>query len=468
MISKVQVPTPEGIVNQVLDYAGYTNDLYGKKVLENSCGEGNFLTQIVERYIDDCGIRELSREDIKAGLERDIVAYEIDEQKIDTCIHRLEEIGKRYNIESVNWNIKKQDFLKVGLKEKFDLIIGNPPYCTYHDLSDEERAFLRDNFESCQNGRFDYFYAFIEKSLNVLNTGGGLFYLVPFSLYRNKSAKALRKKLISKLRLVVDYSGINIFEKVTVSSTLIGYQKSVDTESFEYRRPSKDVVKEVQKETLGDIWIFETKPETKRFRFGDYYAVNNSVATQCNEAYLLNVINEDKDYAYTDTGEKLERALIKKAVSIRSSEKDLRIIFPYMYHVGRVKHYSNEEFEKKFPCISKHLMKYKDKLDNRDAAKNAKWFEYGRSQGLQHVESKNLVMSMIITNQVKIIEAGKGAVPYAGYVITAISQYDLDIAKKILESEDFINYVKEHGTPTTKTSYRISAKEIENYTIDDI
>lgn len=468
MISKVQVPTPERIVNQVLDYAGYTNELYGKTVLENSCGEGNFLAQIVERYIYDCEINDLSREDTKAGLERDIVAYEVDEKKIDICIHRLDSIGKRYNIESVNWNIKKQDFLKAELQEKFDFIIGNPPYCTYHDLSDEERNFLRENFETCQNGRFDYFYAFVEKSLNALNASGGLFYLVPFSLYRNKSAKALRRKLINKLRLVIDYSGINVFEKVTVSSTLIGYQKGLDTEYFEYRRPSEKVVKQVQKEALGDIWIFETKPKTKRFRFGDYYTVNNSVATQCNEAFLLNVTNEDRDYVYTDKGERLERALIKKAVSVRSSDKKLRIIYPYLYHSGKVKHFSNEDFEEKYPCISSHLMKYKDKLDGRDSAKSAKWFEYGRSQGLQHVGSKNLVMSMIITNRVKIIEADKDVVPYAGYVITAISRYDLDIAKKILESADFLNYVKEHGTPTTKTSYRISAKEIENYTVDNI
>lgn len=94
----------------MLDYAGYTNELYGKTVLENSCGEGNFLAQIVERYIYDCEINDLSREDTKAGLERDIVAYEVDEKKIDICIHRLDSIGKRYNIESVNWNIKKQDF----------------------------------------------------------------------------------------------------------------------------------------------------------------------------------------------------------------------------------------------------------------------------------------------------------------------------------------------------------------------
>lgn len=39
-------------------------------------------------------------------------------------------------------------------------------------------------------------------------------------------------------------------------------------------------------------------------------------------------------------------------------------------------------------------------------------------------------------------------------------------SKKILESKDFYEYVKEHGTPTTTKFYRISVKEIENYRFD--
>ena len=43
------------------------------------------------------------------------------------------------------------------------------------------------------------------------------------------------------------------------------------------------------------------------------------------------------------------------------------------------------------------------------------------------------------------------------------SQYTLDDAKRILESQDFMNYIKAYGTPTTKTSYRISTRDIKNF-----
>ena len=43
------------------------------------------------------------------------------------------------------------------------------------------------------------------------------------------------------------------------------------------------------------------------------------------------------------------------------------------------------------------------------------------------------------------------------------SAYELDDAEKILQSEAFYQYVKNVGTPTTETSYRISVKDIQNY-----
>lgn len=63
-------------------------------------------------------------------------------------------------------------------------------------------------------------------------------------------------------------------------------------------------------------------------------------------------------------------------------------------------------------------------------------------------------------------EAKPDAIPYAGYFIKTRqnSQYDLQFAKKILESNQFYEYVKNVGTPTTTTSYRVSVKEIEDFT----
>ena len=75
---KCQVPTPPEIVVQMLDHIGYTQNLYGKRVLENSCGTGNFLIEIVNRYIQDCIAHNYTFDQIKFGLSRDIHAFEKD------------------------------------------------------------------------------------------------------------------------------------------------------------------------------------------------------------------------------------------------------------------------------------------------------------------------------------------------------------------------------------------------------
>ena len=40
-----QIPTPREYVKTMLDLAGYTEELYGKTILENSCGEGGILVE---------------------------------------------------------------------------------------------------------------------------------------------------------------------------------------------------------------------------------------------------------------------------------------------------------------------------------------------------------------------------------------------------------------------------------------
>ena len=60
MNKKCQVFTPENYVKKLLDSIGYTKNLQGKKILENSCGDGNILVAIVQRYIDDGVLNGLS------------------------------------------------------------------------------------------------------------------------------------------------------------------------------------------------------------------------------------------------------------------------------------------------------------------------------------------------------------------------------------------------------------------------
>ena len=97
MNKKCQVFTPENYVRELLDSVGYTEHLYGRKILENSCGDGNILVAVVQRYIDDCVANGLSRTRIKNGLARDIYGVEIDPEQFQKCIENLNKVLEKNN-----------------------------------------------------------------------------------------------------------------------------------------------------------------------------------------------------------------------------------------------------------------------------------------------------------------------------------------------------------------------------------
>ena len=52
-LSKCQIFTPSHIVKYMLDKIDYTSNVFGKKIIDNSCGTGNILVEVVERFIAD-------------------------------------------------------------------------------------------------------------------------------------------------------------------------------------------------------------------------------------------------------------------------------------------------------------------------------------------------------------------------------------------------------------------------------
>ena len=219
--SKFQIFTPHDIVVKMLDEIGYIHDLYGKRILENSCGNGSFLLEIVQRYIADAQTKGLTTTEIKLGIESDIWAAELDEEKYNECICALNNLINKFGIDGVEWNIYNRDSLREPICGSFDFIVGNPPYLSYWDLPEEERAYLRRKYLSCNNGAFDYCFAFIEAAINQLSDNGKLSYIIPGSIFKTRSAKSLRKIIRPLVVKIVDYKEKIVFKNATTSPAII-------------------------------------------------------------------------------------------------------------------------------------------------------------------------------------------------------------------------------------------------------
>lgn len=466
MIKKCQVFTPAQNVKVLLDSVGYTKHLYGKKVIENACGDGNILTEIVRRYIVDSINEDKSVNDIKVGLENDVFGAEIDNFHYMNCLNNLNDIAKSYGIEGVIWNILNDDFLKHKFEFEFEFVIGNPPYITYRDLDDETRKYLKDNYESCKHGKFDYCYAFIEASILCLKDTGRLAYLIPSSIFKNVFAQELRNMILPYTSKIIDYTTQKLFENALTSSAILVCDKGTISPSIEYQDIANSLTYDLNKTALTEKWIFTQNkhlPKGKK-RFGDYFTAAISIATLLNEAYILKEYEIEE--SYIKVGDfKIESDLIRKGVSPRSLkyEKDELILFPYSYNGNNLVRYKREFFEENYPEATKYLQLYVEKLGDRKSDDSIEWFEYGRSQALAHLNQPKLLLSTVVTKEVNVYELTAECIPYSGIYIVPKGQLTLERAKEILQSDIFYQYVLGIGINASGSSLRITAVDINNY-----
>lgn len=143
-----QVFTPPAVVRQMLALRRNTG-----RVLEPSCGDGAFA-----RELPGC------------------VAIELDAR--------------------VAWaGAQVQDFFAYPISEKFDTVIGNPPYVRYQDILPETLPYLDS---PCFDKRSNLFLFFIEKCVRHLNPGGELIFIVPRDFIKLTAARKLNTWLFEQ------------------------------------------------------------------------------------------------------------------------------------------------------------------------------------------------------------------------------------------------------------------------------
>jgi adenine-specific DNA-methyltransferase len=140
-----QVFTPPDIVASMLDLCRNNG-----RILEPSAGNGAFFRRLQEK----------GRECIALEIDGDIALPGV-------CV---------------------KDFFTFSLHEKFDTIIGNPPYVRYQDIRPETRARLDS---ALFDERSNLFLFFIEKCVRHLNPGGELVFIVPREFIKLTAAKKL-------------------------------------------------------------------------------------------------------------------------------------------------------------------------------------------------------------------------------------------------------------------------------------
>ncbi|MHA1913678.1 MAG: Eco57I restriction-modification methylase domain-containing protein [Promethearchaeota archaeon] len=160
------------------------------QVLEPSVGGGVFLDSL-----------------LKQGYSN-ITAYEMDSSLKDTLLTSYPTV-----------NLKFENFLSSNPLEKFDLIIGNPPYLgqNYNSAIFQEYVELYPTCAKYFVGNMDLFYFFIHLGIEKLNPGGILTYITT-NYWITKSEKTgirlLKPHILDECYLLqyIDLSQLTLFQ----------------------------------------------------------------------------------------------------------------------------------------------------------------------------------------------------------------------------------------------------------------
>ena len=186
--------SPE-VVSYMLDLVGYTadKDLSKTIILEPSCGEGEFVVEMVRRLL------ESSRKygfDFSAAFQSNVFAYDIDGAKIASCRSRIAELGLALPCDG---NIRQADFLTADIRF-FDIVVGNPPYIRYEQIPADLLSGYKQQFHTFHY-RADLYILFFEKTLKHLNPGGRHCFICSNRWLKNEYGKKLRAWIAQSFRL---------------------------------------------------------------------------------------------------------------------------------------------------------------------------------------------------------------------------------------------------------------------------
>ncbi|MDR1661345.1 MAG: class I SAM-dependent methyltransferase [Azoarcus sp.] len=183
-----QVFTPEAIVRAMLALRANHG-----RTLEPSAGKGAF-----SQYLPECAAIELDPRIAPAGA-------------------------------------RVMDFFDLPLNERFDTVIGNPPYVRHQDIAPETRSRLDSSLFDSRSNLFLYF---IEKSIRHLDGGGELIFIVPREFIKLTTAARLNTWLYEQGTIThwIEAGDARIFPGASPNCAIFRFVRGDFSRRMLYRR----------------------------------------------------------------------------------------------------------------------------------------------------------------------------------------------------------------------------------------
>lgn len=197
--------TPEKIVGELIDKL-YENDadLKAKTICDPCCGTGNFLLSLGARGIDYANLY---------GQDIDHISVFLSRINIALMAPQMSALDIRSRI--IAGNTYFETFV-----QKFDVIVGNPPWGS--DFSDEDALRCRNLFKTAIGNSIESYDLFVEKALSMLEYKGVLAFVLPEAILSVAAHDTVRRLMIDSCSFrFISYLG-NVFSGVQCPSIILG------------------------------------------------------------------------------------------------------------------------------------------------------------------------------------------------------------------------------------------------------
>jgi adenine-specific DNA-methyltransferase len=431
------VETPKEIAELMVDLASIDKN---DPVLDTGCGKGIFLQVLKDRGY------------------KNIYGIEIDEELYDYC-------KRKFN------NVIFGDFLTYEFRERFSLIIGNPPYAHFNQLPMQLARGVKKIIGTSEG---DIYYAFIVKAISLLKENGELIYIVPYHFFYNTYAKFLRETILKfgKLEIIIDLDEARLFQNENPETIIFKFKKgkyNLKDEKIKILRikPIKANPSEIYtkaKESLGH--------QTSNDLF-NYYEIPHYLHTQTWSTYVFNLTNfpyirlkdiakvgvglvSGLDKAFLVSTDELkyfndrERVLVKKLIKAKNCKRFLTEGHE-LYIIIDESIKSEEELKGCCPNIYKKLLLFKGEMLKRYLPQNKSWFHWQALRNykflLSNLNKKRIYVPAIDRHKHNRFSLGKeGLLPDGDVLfIQPYKEDDLFFLLGYLNSTFFRNYYLSKG-----------------------
>lgn len=263
---------------------------YKKKIriLEPSVGVGNFIPLLVEKYRD--------KEEVILDL------FDIDDNSLQILKYILEQLKYPKNIK---FNFINADFLTYDFSQKYDIVVGNPPY---KKITRNQELLAKYKVDKRNKETNNIFSFFIEKSIAL---GKFVSLIVPKSLINVPEFNITREILTEQNLLKICDYGEKGFKGV-----------KIETISFLLETDSKKYAEDIVVES----YIQETLQKNKKsYLFSDefpYWLIyRNREFDQISDKMRFDIFQSFRDRQITkDKTKKVGKIRVLKSRNIGSNE----------------------------------------------------------------------------------------------------------------------------------------------------